>query len=154
METNYIRVMVDTNRDRKQMAWQGWLYAVQRIDLLIISISGAGVYVCLETLKYHKQTPLDFILSIKIAGLCFVIAIVVNLISQFTGKSANMYDMRMSQAKIDDTTSPSEQTKNDIVKLDRKSEAFSTWTDWLNLSSLAVMFVGLITLITFFMISF
>jgi hypothetical protein len=153
METNYIRVMVDTNRDRKQMAWQGWLYAVQRIDLLIISISGAGVYVCLETLKYHKQDPLDFILSIKAAGLCFVVAMVVNLISQFTGKSANKFDMRMCQAKIDDAESPSEETKRLIAVNDCKADTYSKCTDILNLSSLLIMFSGLITLITFFMIS-
>lgn len=153
MKSNYISVMIDTNRDRKQMAWQGWLYAVQRIDLLIISISGAGVYVCLETLKYHKQTPLENIVTIKVAGLVYVVGIVVNLISQFTGKSANKYDMRMSQAKIDDANSPSEDKKNEIAKYDCKSESFSRWTDGLNLTSLILMFCGLITLIIFFMIS-
>lgn len=153
MKSNYISVMIETNRDRKNMAWQGWQYAVQRIDLLIISISGAGIYVCLETLKYHKQTPLENITSVKVSGLLFVLGIVVNLVSQFTGKSANKYDMRMSQAKIDYLKTQSKKKKKEIAKYDCKSESYSRWTDGLNLTSLILMFGGLLTLIIFFMIS-
>ena len=154
METNYISVMIDTKRDKKQMAWQGWLYAVQRIDLLIVSISGAGVYVCLETLKYHKEHPLCYIVAIKISGVFLMLAILVNLISQFTGKSANHHDMLMRQCEIDDIEKPSDETKNKIAKHDCKSDVYSNWTDVLNLISLLLMIIGLITLMVFFMFSF
>lgn len=115
----------EKDKERKQMAWQGWLYAVQRIDLLIISISGAGVYVCLETLKYHHQNPLENTNWIKAAGLILVVSILVNLISQFTGKSANKYDMQMSQLKIDSNNEKSTDKASEITMLDTKAEMYS-----------------------------
>ena len=36
-------------KDRQKLSAQGMFYSIQRMDLLIVSISGAGIYVCLET---------------------------------------------------------------------------------------------------------
>lgn len=135
------------------MAWEGWHYAVQRIDLLIISISGAGVYICLETLKYHHQNPLKYTQWIKAAGLLLVVSILVNLISQFTGKAANEYDLRMSQLKIECDEEKTDSKISNIAKLDTKSEIYSQYTDWLNMASFIIMVAGLSIVIGFFMIS-
>jgi hypothetical protein len=36
-------------KERKKLAYEGMIYGLQRLDLLIITISGAGIYACLET---------------------------------------------------------------------------------------------------------
>ena len=69
---------IEKLKNSKQMACNGWTYSLQRMDLLIISISGAGVYVILETLKYSLEHPLNCILLLKITGAFFVLSIIIN----------------------------------------------------------------------------
>ena len=83
--------MEDVNEQKKD-AIEGWKYALQRMDLLIISISGAGVYVCLEAIKYSSEKNYQNVWLIKIGGLLFVLGIVINFISQHTGKLSNKYE--------------------------------------------------------------
>jgi hypothetical protein len=135
-------------KERKQMSWQGWFYAVQRIDLLIISISGASVYVILETLKYSSTNHLSNLWVIKSSGVLFVLCIVVNFISQFTGKKANELDIRYCEANIE------EKEQAIIQKYDCLSNVYTGWTNGLNLTSLIIMFVALAALITYFLVSF
>ena len=61
--------------DRKKMSWEGWFYAIQRIDLLIIAISGTGIYVALETLKYINDNSLVDSGLIKYAGVFLLFAL-------------------------------------------------------------------------------
>ena len=79
--------------ERKKMCHSGWFYAIQRIDLLIITISGAGVYVILEMLKFSRENPLPHLLALKVSGCFFIAAIIINFYSQITGMNANEQDM-------------------------------------------------------------
>ncbi|MEQ9377924.1 MAG: hypothetical protein RIG68_22240 [Imperialibacter sp.] len=145
---------MDSLKERKQMSWQGWFYAIQRIDLLIISICGAGIYVILETLKFSKTNPLESLTLIKGAGALFVLSIVVNFISQFTGKSANEMDMKMCQAKLDAGQKPNKKQAKEITKCDDLADIYTKWTNALNLISMITMLVALISLILYFLFSF
>jgi hypothetical protein len=135
------------------LSHQGWLYAIQRIDLLIITISGAGILLILETLKFSLENRLPCICVIKISAVLFVLAIIVNFISQFTGKNANRYDMLWCQDMIDEIQhppiNPNAENTNDL-----KSDFFSKWTRSLNLISMISMFLGLIMLIFYFLFTF
>lgn len=42
-------------KDRQKLSSQGLQYSIQRMDVLIVSISGGGIYVCLETLKFIQE---------------------------------------------------------------------------------------------------
>lgn len=150
MKSNYISVMIDTNRDRKQMAWQGWLYSVQRMDLLIISISGAGIYVILETIKYSKSNIVDCLNMIKISGLFFLAAIIINFISQYYGKKANHYDMLMCDADIDFEKSQKSKYKAESTKYDTLADSYSRKTGRLTTVSMVCMFAGLLVLACYF----
>lgn len=128
----------------KNMAHQNMFYSVQRIDLLIIAVSGAGVYVCLETLKFIVEEKLDESpLLIKLAGLMFVLAVVVNFISQITSKKTNYYDYLMSCAILED----------DEKKAERYDCISGNWdmaTTLFNTSSIVIMSIGLILILVFF----
>jgi hypothetical protein len=144
----------DLLKERYRLSHHGWFYAIQRIDLLIIAISGAGVYVGLEVLKFSIDHKLDLLWMIKSSGITLVLAISLNLISQMTGKKANRYDMIMCDYKLH---LDNESSQSDICKVERYddlSERYSGYTRTLNILSLIFMGIGLLTLIIFFAIIF
>lgn len=138
-------------KDRKDQAFKMWEYAIQRIDLLIISICGAGIYVTLETLKYIKDNSMEGSSFVKIAGGFFLIAIIINFVSQFLGKKANEKEIALGNAKLDADIIVTENQQNEIGKIDSIAENYSKWTDRLNIASLIGMFIGLGFLIYYFM---
>lgn len=132
---------------RKQLSLDNLNYGLHRLDLLIISISGAGIYACLETSKFLIEQKKDLIIAIEIPAFLFIIAIIANLISQFTGVRSNKFDYSMCNKQIDcNGKLPVGLSKTEIDKLDKKSQRFDDITNYLNLASLALLIVGLIFL--------
>lgn len=145
----------DDYRERKKMCYNGWFYAIQRMDLLIISISGAGVLVILEALKFSYDKPtLHSMLTLKWAGAMFVLTIIVNFISQITGKKANFWDMLHCDAKIDASDPATPEETETIIRYDCKADSYSYWTDKLNSASIVTMCIALVTLLSYFWVTF
>ncbi|MES2381997.1 MAG: hypothetical protein V4538_13205 [Bacteroidota bacterium] len=144
---------MDDINDRKKMAWEGWFYAIQRIDLLIISISGAGIYVVLETLKYSIEKTLSNVWQIKGAGILFVAAIVINFLSQFTGKEANGHEMKMCAVKLSANKKKISKNKKLISKHDTLATIYTNWTNFFNMFSFILM-VGALIMVMYFFITF
>ncbi|MEP0365721.1 MAG: hypothetical protein ABJN36_09565 [Cyclobacteriaceae bacterium] len=140
--------------ERQKLAHQNMFYSIQRIDLLIISISGAGIYVCFETIKYlsSKNQPPE--LWVKVAGGLFLFGIIVNFISQLTGYETNKSDYLMCLVETESDGELDEDEKADRDRYDSRSEKFSKATDILNYSSMGFMFAGLITLMIYFLFIF
>lgn len=133
------------------MAFQGWHYAIQRIDILIVSISGAGVYTCLETLKFSEiEKELSNTWLLKAAGFGFVLAIIVNFVSQFTGKIANEVDMVWTDKKLQKLEKNNQVDECEIDRLDRKADKYTIATNVLNMVSFIAMSISLIFLTYFF----
>jgi hypothetical protein len=57
---------------RHSMSVQGWQYAMNRLDLLLISVCGGGLYVSLETLKHSFDRNWNSLWLIKLAGILFL----------------------------------------------------------------------------------
>lgn len=66
-------------------------YSVERMDLLTISICGAGLYICLETLRFLLTGPAPAAPAwpVKLSGILFTMAIAVNFLGQHAGKRTN-----------------------------------------------------------------
>ncbi|WP_298248359.1 hypothetical protein [uncultured Christiangramia sp.] len=137
-------------KERQILSLEGMKYGVQRIDLLIVSISGAGIYVCLEALKFLKEENLDLSSIIKYSGLFLALAIIINFISQFLGHKSNEVDWRWCEHIIDCNDEPSKKQKKVIDNLDDRSEILSDLTIWSNYLSALLMFIGLGMLIYYF----
>lgn len=140
--------------ERQKQSWEGMFYSIQRIDLLIISISGAGIYVCLETLKFLTESQKEINLIIKISAVFFLFAIIVNFLSQIFGYKANENDYLMCQTEIESDSKPNESQKIEIENFDKNSDHYSKLTNWFNYASMLLMFVGLIMLMTYFVFIF
>ena len=85
-ELEYSKWVNHINRSKDKV-----FYAIRRMDLLIISICGAGIYVIFQTFKAvsAKEIIVDSLGTIKVSGILFLVAISSNFISQLTGKEAN-----------------------------------------------------------------
>jgi len=151
MKNNYT---MDRIKERQKLSAQGLNYSVQRMDLLIISISGAGVYVCLETLKYINDKQMEPSLIIKLAGVILLIAIILNFLSQFFGHRANVNDYLMCDAQLDAGEKISKKEQLEINNYDCKASFYDKATTYINYSSAIVMSIGLILLIIYFLITF
>lgn len=128
-------------------------YSIRKIDNLLLSISSAGLYVILETFKYCLEQGLSNQFILKISGLAFVLSIVFNFLSQFSGKKANEFDTKYNYKSIDKLVYSLKNDK-EIRESDQKADDFSKLTNKYNYGSLALLSLGLITLIGFFFFTF
>jgi len=125
-------------------------YSIRRMDLLIISICGAGIYIIFETLREFKtgKVNIDNSTLLLICGLCFLIAIISNFISQKTGFYSNnneekfiSLELKKIQGKKIDSCKQDEYDRN-VIK-------FNQITNRLNILSIFLMLIGLILLAIF-----
>ncbi|TYC14768.1 hypothetical protein ES677_05150 [Bizionia gelidisalsuginis] len=125
-------------------------YSIRRMDLLIISISGGGIYILFETLREFKTGKVDIenTALLLFCGLCFLVAITSNFVSQKTGFYSNdneekfiNLELKKIQGESIDTCEQKGYDKN-VIKYNRI-------TNVLNLISIFLMLVGLILLAIF-----
>ena len=139
-------------KKRQQLSWEGMFYSIQRIDLLIVSICSAGIYVILETVKFLVERNSDVSWHLKIAGIAFISGIIVNFLSQICGYKANEQDYLMCELECDDQKVTKDRSQ--IDKHDRRADMFSNLTSKLNYISMGLLAIGLISLLTYFLITF
>lgn len=125
-------------------------YSIRRMDLLIISISGAGIYIVFQTLKEIKTANLEVCSPylLKLSGIIFLIAISANFVSQITGYRAN----KNEEGYALDELSKIEGKDIDECKqkqFDKNVNLYNKATDILNIVSTILMFAGLILLTIF-----
>ena len=144
-------------KDRQKIVWDSLFYTNQRMDLLIITISGAGIYTCGEVSKYFIEKKLPISNELKIAASLFVLSIIVNFISQWFAGKTHYFDYCSIVYQLDDEIDdsiPKEEIESHIIKrkeqidhFENKSDIFNKWTLRCNNSSILLMFSGLILLL-------
>ncbi len=145
---------MDRIKERQKLAWEGLFYSVQRIDLLIISLCSAGIYVSLETLKYLSKNNQENSFTLKVGGVFFLLGIIINFLSQTSGFNSNKQEYLKCLVEIDCFNTKSKESDKKIRKYDKAAEKFSDWTNYLNTASMIFMFAGLITITSYFLITF
>jgi hypothetical protein len=142
----------------KYNAWNGHLnntreranYSIRRMDLLIISICGAGIYIIFETLREFKagHIPIDNSTLLLICGLCFLIAIVSNFISQKTGFYSNDNEEKYISLELRKILGK-EIDSCEQDNLDKEVKKYNKITNVLNIISIGLMLIGLVLLSIF-----
>lgn len=128
------------------------VYSIQRIDLLIISVSGAGVYLVFETLKflYTQQLAVDRLLLMA-GGVAFVLAIMFNFASQWNGYFTNKYEAcwaMFEHKRLNDEPMTADEDKEQ-ARYNRLAVVHSKWVRGLNITSTALMVAGVVLLALF-----
>ncbi|WP_422079615.1 hypothetical protein [Ulvibacterium sp.] len=126
-------------------------YAIRRMDLLTISISGAGIYIVFETLKFFKGEGLEVVNPslLTLIGIAFLLAIAANFSSQITGFFANNYEERYVLLVLEEL-SEKEFDKDKMDDYDSWVQIFNKATQILNVASVLCMFIGLVCLFIFY----
>lgn len=141
----------ETLEARHKHAVEGWIYSIERMDLLIISISSAGVYVTLEALKYSLEHQLLNTATLKFVGTAFIIAIILNIGSQFTGRKSNYYCIKACKEKLKQLELGQDELYSDFQT---NADQYDTITHYLNNTSIIVMLLALSCLIGYFVATF
>ncbi|CAM4287795.1 DUF3899 domain-containing protein [Zobellia roscoffensis] len=120
------------------------------MDLLVISISGGGIYIIFETLREltEMQVLLDNKKLLLFSGLSLLLGMITNFTSQVTGYHANtneecyiLQELKKIEGKKFDECSQ--------LKFDKKVNFYNRWTNILNNSSIVFMFLGIVLLAIF-----
>jgi len=161
-ENNYIGKEFTPNmKKRKELRYNKWKdhlantreltnYSVKRMDLLIITISGAGIYIIFETLREFKtgNISIDNPSFLLASGIFFLISIASNFISQITGFKANSFEECFTMNVLDEMEGD-KIDKDEQDDLNCKIKTFNKATTILNNLSVGLMFVGLVLLSIF-----
>lgn len=128
------------------------LYSGRRMDLLIITICGAGIYIVFETLKAIKidglQVDLPLLNILKLSGVFLLISIISNFLSQQSSYRANKYEEEYTRLRINSLKGE----KIDLIryeKVDQLSINYDRVTGFLNKTSVVLMIFGLLLLARF-----
>lgn len=140
---------------------QASFYSISRFDALTIAISGGGLYFCFEFFKlYHADEKMTF-WPVAIASFGFLIAIVVNFVSQIVAYKLHTHinhekGYRLDMAFDDELDEEYETGKTYkqwyMAKIeDSKSDAkpYRDAVVGLNICSNVAVFAGLLCLILF-----
>jgi|LakMenEpi03Aug12_release.lakeMendotaPanAssembly.Ray.scaffolds.fasta_scaffold741971_1 hypothetical protein len=129
--------------DNKERSLSHKWYAIARIDLLIISISGGGIYILFELIKYYKSVGVIDISGLKVSGVLFMLSISINFISQFFGYEANDCEAKYSNLKFLQAIKEKDVNQIDFDKMDRKGKKYNFLVDLTNWVSVGLMILGL-----------
>jgi hypothetical protein len=140
------------HKENKKLNYSNMNYSIHRIDLLIISISGAGVYLCLETLKFCYSNKIPISVSLKVSSGLFIFSILVNFLSQFMAYEANKHEYLV--ADISDCDTLTKQDEIEIIIHETKAEILNKTIIWANYGSSILMILGLVACFFYFVITF
>lgn len=123
-------------------------YALERFDILIISLSSSGMVLSIGFVKdiisdFSKVNPI----LLKMTWLLFALSLIMNLFSQVTGYYANRLDLRVTNNII--RTEQGKDSRLDTQQLDKRKKQINLVTFSLNAGSLFCLITGIVTLIVF-----
>lgn len=128
-------------------------YAMQRIDLLIISVSGAGIYGCWDIIKFlndEKLIPSANVCLLKISGFLFLLTIIVNFLGQWFSYKANIKDDYAKRTELQDIENDCVGHNKITIDTSRFfSDLYSKVVEYTNIFSLLFLISGLILLSSF-----
>lgn len=151
------RTKIEAWQKHRSEAKERRFYSIQRIDLLIITISSATIYIVLQVLQFLlKPENCGFAQTttlLKLSACLSVLAIIVNFLSQITGYQANkneeLYAKNIITHIEDDITDDS-----NIEHYKTSSDCYSKYTNWANKLSFFLMVAGILVLMFYFLVTF
>lgn len=144
------------NLDRHKRMWDALFYAHQRMDILIISVSGGGIYVCLEAAKYLREDNYLITSDLITSAIAFVLAIITNFAAQKLSSEVYVCEYAISNIEVfcDEAELNPDNYKDEISQHKEKAKKIEKWNKYSNMISILTMLIGLIFLVIFFLFTF
>ena len=121
-------------------------YSLERLDILIISLSSGGLVLALNLFKNFQDTCIDKNF-LKLSWLFFSLALIINLLSQVTGYLANKYDIIGTRNEINKLEKKDTIGKQKLIE--RYQNVSDFLTKWFNILSFISLAIGITLLILF-----
>lgn len=118
----------------------------KQMDILVISISGAGVYVCLEVIKFIHEQGLEPNMLPKVAGMIFILAVLINFLSHAFSFWANTQEYLSCLHEIDNEM-------EDAIRRGKLASRFDNLVAITNYGCSLLMLAGLAVLCVYFLTS-
>ena len=135
------RLFLDRLLKHQEQTKDKKFYAIRRIDLLVITISGAGIYIILEMIKFfYGQDSVPDFCGPKIALGSFTMAIILNFVSQWTGYEANKNEDKSTEICISQEKGGTID-KYKLSLLEDKTDRYNILTTWFNVGATLLMLV-------------
>ncbi|MFY0644993.1 MAG: hypothetical protein JXR19_11045 [Bacteroidia bacterium] len=137
---------LEDSKDMKEKSFEGWFYSERRMDLILVSISGAGIYLSISVLKHAQELCCFNSLYIKLAGVFFAFAIIINFLSQWTSSTAHYDDyLFWKYLLLYPTEADRDEEVNDLLnKHFGRANLFNNLTLVLNIISTILMIAGIL----------
>lgn len=122
------------------------LYALKRLDIMIVALSSGGIYLGIELIKLpYEILPKSLFV---IPSLIFSLAIIANIISQWTGYKSNTYESEWIDLELESCQSKKRKKSNKELqgKLDCKVQHYNKVTSFFNGSSSILLIFGIVFL--------
>lgn len=155
------KLAIMDEKEKKKLAYEDWanhmrdskeraFYSEKRADLLIITVSGGGIY-----LAFNHVANLEEISNIKNGGLlfisavCLITSILLNIIGQTLSKKGNTLEEKYAKLQLEILKGEDidEEKENE---LDKKALALNSRIKIVNKISIISMFLGVIILTIFY----
>lgn len=131
------------------------LYAVKRMDIVLITFSSAGIYFNFEFFKFIYSLSIfnENIIQLFIPGILFGITIILNILSHWTGYFANKHEITCTNLEKEYIKEKKNNTE-EIRRLESKIENFNKGTAYLNGISSITLISGILSSLLLIFLTF
>lgn len=132
-------------------------YAMKRLDVMIVALSSSGLLLCFNDLKDHPAHSG----ALAVPIVCFVLAILINVLSQWLGYYANEHENAWTEGQIEKEKNQSKEKKkkrrrliaNEAEQEGILSFTYGKWTNRTNKLASAILGIGVLVLLGLFIFS-
>jgi hypothetical protein len=86
-------------KETYKRSWEDHGTSQKRFDYLIVTVSGTGIYLSLELMKFLYENKLPITASLKLSGIFLAISIILNFFAQFF--TFNVFNSVLKLEQID-----------------------------------------------------
>ena len=141
--------LLEDLNDYLKVCREKFQYAVQRFDILIVSLSVAGIILSFNYTRYlmDEKNISGWPTWIPLLSvILFALSIMSNFASQYTAFYAHRLEIEITKGKIRQVKDIGDYQENDFVEIEKRSDRFDKKTDIYNAISrfclmLAVMLI-------------
>ncbi|QEE49628.1 hypothetical protein FUA48_08540 [Flavobacterium alkalisoli] len=145
-----------STQERQKRVWEALFYSHQRLDTLLIVISGTGIYVCLETIKFYSSKTEDVHWIIHLSAFLLLFAVITNFFSQWCASKVhqNDYCITVIDFQCEEESRERSEFLAEIQKHECEISNYEKINNFLTIFSILLMSFGLIGVVVFFIFIF
>lgn len=134
-------------QSHNQASNENRLYALKRIDVILMILASGGIYVVFEILKMLPNVPSkEGNLYLILSSAIFIISIACNILALWSGYFANKYEIEWCEIEIENLKfekKGNEPNRTEQRKVDKLVKFFSWSTSLLNGFSTILLLTGM-----------